>query len=322
MGEVSSREQPGYIVGVDLGGTKIATALLTTEGQVVAKTRMETPVHEGPDVVIERMAQTVREVQLDREIIGVGVGSPGPLNSKTGVILYGPNLPGWENIPLKDKMEARLGTKVLVANDANAAAWGEYVFGAGRGTTNMVYVTVSTGIGAGLILNGELFEGSDSYGGELGHTIVDPNGPQCGCGAVGCWEACASGTAIGKYAAAAIQEKESLIATLAAEEEVPVSAKHVFIAAEQGDVVATEIFEKAIHYLAIGFTNIIHSYNPERIVVGGGVSNVGDFLFNALREKTAQTVMAPYRGTYEIVPASLGNDVGFIGAAALFLGKK
>ena len=310
-----------YIAGVDLGGTKIATALLTTEGHIVERKRLDTLAEEGPDAVIERIAQSVKDVQKGHPILGVGVGTPGPLDSEKGVVLHGPNLAGWTNVPLRDRLQNLLQTEVKVENDANAAAWGEYVFGAGKGTKNMVYITISTGIGSGLVLNGELFVGSNSFAGELGHTMIDPAGPRCGCGNVGCWEACASGTAIGRYARESAQAGQTKMAELAAEEGVPVSAKHVFAAAQLGDTAAQAIVDKTVHYLGIGLANTVHSYNPERIVIGGGVSNVGDFLFDALREKTDSLVMPPYRKTYEIVPAQLGDDVGILGAAALFLGK-
>lgn len=315
-------ENKTYVVGVDLGGTKIATALLTTDGHIIERQRLDTLPEQGHDTVIRRIAQSVRDVQKEHPILGVGVASPGPLDSEKGIVLHGPNLAGWTNVPLKDKLHTHLHTEVKVANDANAAAWGEYIFGAGRGTRNMVYITISTGIGSGLVLNGELFIGTNSFAGELGHTVIDPNGPRCGCGNIGCWEACASGTAIGRYAREAVAAGPTKIAELADQEGVSVSAKHVFEAVRLGDKAADAIFDKAVHFLGIGLANTIHSYNPERIVIGGGVSNVGDLLFDALRNKTEELLMPPYRGTCDIVPAELGNDVGVLGAAALFLGTK
>lgn len=313
------RNKETYVVGVDLGGTKIATGLLTTEGEIVERTRLDTLPEEGVDAVINRMVQSVQDVQKDTDILGIGVGTPGPLDNQKGLVLEGPNLAGWKNVPLRDLLYERLQTKIKVENDANAAAWGEYIFGAGRGTRHMVYITVSTGIGSGLILDGELYTGSRSFAGELGHIMIDPSGPRCGCGNIGCWEACASGTAIARYAHEAIQQGPTLMAQLAEEEGTSVSAKHVFRAAQSGDETAQEIVERTFRYLGIGLANTIHSYNPERIVIGGGVSNVGDFLFDALRERTEELVMPSYRGTYEIVPAELGDDVGILGAAALFL---
>lgn len=315
-------EHKATIVGVDLGGTKIATALLTTDGDVLARVRLDTSSEEGPEAVIRRMCQSVKDVKKEHDILGIGVATPGPLDSEKGVVLHSPNLAGWKNVPLRDELHERLQAEVKVENDANAAAWGEYVFGAGRGTRHMVYITISTGIGSGLVLDGELFTGSCSFAGELGHMLIDPNGPRCGCGNIGCWEACASGTAIGRYAREAAAAGPTKIAQLAAEEGAPISAKHVFAAVRQGDQAAKEIFDKTIHYLGIGLANTIHAYNPERIVIGGGVSNAGNLLFDAIREKTETLVMPAYRGTYRIVPAELSNDVGSIGAAALFLGKK
>lgn len=311
-----------YLVGVDLGGTKIATALLTVEGKIVRRTRMDTLAFEGPEAVIDRIVQSVREVRRDDPIIGVGVGSPGPLDGEKGIILYTPNLPGWKHVPLTSILADQLHTDIRLANDANAAAWGEFVFGAGKGTGNMVYITVSTGIGSGIVIDGNLFVGSRTFAGELGHMIVDPNGPVCGCGNKGCWEACASGTAIGRYASEAVEREKTIIAELATKEGVPPSAKHVFQAVQMGDPVAKDIFDQVVRYLAIGLTNIVHAYNPERIVIGGGVSKAGDFLFEVLRQQTNAMVMPPYEGTFDIVPAKLGDDVGTLGAAALFLRKK
>lgn len=311
-----------YVVGVDLGGTKVATALITTDGDIIKRVRLDTMSEQGPETLINRIAQSVKDVQQGLNILGVGVASPGPLDSDNGVVLYTPNLAGWTNVPLRDKLHAALQSEVKLANDANAAAWGEYVFGAGRGTQNMIYITISTGIGSGLVLNGELFVGTNTFAGELGHTIINPDGVRCGCGNIGCWEACASGTAIGRYAQEAVADGPTKIADLAQEEGVPVSAKHVFEAVQLGDEVAQEIFDKVVHFIGIGLTNTIHAYNPERIVIGGGVSNAGDLLFDAIRKKTDELLMSPYRGTCDIVPAQLGNDVGVLGAAALFLGKK
>lgn len=311
-----------YLIGVDLGGTKVATALISTDGEIIRRLRLDTMSEQGPETLIQRIAQSVQDVQQGHDILGAGVASPGPLDSDKGIVLYTPNLAGWRNVPLRDKLHEALQTEIKLANDANAAAWGEYVFGAGRGTQNMVYITISTGIGSGLVLNGELFVGTNTFAGELGHTIIDPNGARCGCGNIGCWEACASGTAIGRYAREAVAAGPTKMADLAREEGVPVSAKHVFEAVLLGDEAAQRIFDKAVHYLGIGLVNTIHAYNPERIVIGGGVSNAGDLLFDAIRKKTDELLMLPYRGTCDIVPAKLGNDVGVLGAAALFLGKK
>jgi glucokinase len=211
-----------------------------------------------------------------------------------------------------------LGTQVKVVNDANAAAWGEYVSGAGKGAENMVYVTFSTGIGAGIVLDGNLLLGTHSFAGELGHTIIDPAGPLCSCGSRGCWETFASGTAIRESALRLMDSRPSLISEIAGAVNEAVSAKHVFEALRRDDPVAIEVIDRTIQYMALGLVNVIHTFNPDRIVIGGGVSKAGDLLFGELRTKTRELVMEPYRNTFDIVPAGLNDDVGLVGAAALF----
>ncbi|UQZ85483.1 Glucokinase [Paenibacillus konkukensis] len=307
-----------YVVGIDLGGTKIAAALFNSKGEILGRERMETANARTAKEVVQRMIEMIRSVARGLPLSGVGLASPGAVNSKDGIVLHGTNLPEWEQVPLKKWMGEALGVDVQVVNDANAAAWGEYVRGAGKGSENMVYVTFSTGIGAGIVLDGKLLLGSTSFAGELGHNIIQPDGPACSCGNRGCWEVFASGTAIRDAALAFMQSKSSAIAELAAAYGEPVSAKHVFEAYKQADEVAVQVVDRAVHYMALGLANAVHTFNPDRIVVGGGVSKAGDQLFPALREQTDKLVMKPYRGTFEIVPAGLQDDVGLIGAAALF----
>lgn len=307
-----------YVVGIDLGGTKIAAALFDSKGDILNRTRMETGDARTAKEVVQRMIDMIRTVSQGYTLSGVGLASPGAVNSKDGIVLHGTNLPQWDNVPLKKWMGEALGVEVQVVNDANAAAWGEYVRGAGKGSENMVYVTFSTGIGAGIVLDGKLLLGTSSFAGELGHNIIDPAGPECICGNSGCWEMFASGTAIRDTALKLMQSQPSIIAELAAASNEAVSAKHVFEANKQNDPVAAEVVGRAIRYMALGLANAVHTFNPDRIVIGGGVTKAGDQLFPALIAQTEQFVMKPYRGTYEIVPAGLKDDVGLIGAAALF----
>ncbi|MFF2481077.1 ROK family protein [Paenibacillus sp. NPDC058071] len=312
------QNEQSYVVGIDLGGTKIAAALLDGNGMVLKREQLETAGARTAQEVVERMAGLVRSVADGKPLIGVGLASPGAVNSRDGIVINGTNLPEWDNVPLKQWMEADLGVEVQVVNDANAAAWGEYARGAGKGADNMVYVTFSTGIGAGIVMDGKLLFGTHSFAGELGHLTVDPDGPVCSCGRQGCWEAFASGTAIRDAALRHMRERSSLIAELAVASGEPISSRHVFEAAKRGDAVAVEVIDKTTDYMAIGLANAVHTFNPDRIVIGGGVSKAGELLFSALRKKTEECVMKPYRGTYDIVPADLKDDVGIIGAAALF----
>ncbi|MCC3372606.1 ROK family protein [Cohnella sp. REN36] len=307
-----------YVVGIDLGGTKIAAALFDGNGELLQREQMETAGARTAKEVVDRMAGMVRSVSEGRPLAGVGLASPGAVNSRDGIVINGTNLPEWNDVPLKSWMEKELGVPVQVVNDANAAAWGEYVRGAGQGARNMVYVTLSTGIGAGIVMDGELLLGTQSFAGELGHVIIDPDGPVCSCGRRGCWEVFASGTAIRNTALREMRGRASAIAELAAASGEEVSSRHVFEAARLGDPVASEVIGRTIAHMAIGMANAVHIFNPDRIVVGGGVSKAGDLLFPALRDKTEELVMKPYRGTYTIVPAGLKDDVGLLGAAALF----
>ncbi len=306
-----------YVVGVDLGGTKIATALLDRNGKVLRRVRYETTQLKSATEVIECLVQSVNEVRGDLPIVGIGVASPGAVDTKRGIILNGTNLPGWVEIPLQQEMGTRLGIPVKIVNDANAAAWGEYYAGAGKKSKTMVYVTISTGIGSGIVLDGKLLLGSNSFAGELGHTMIGQEGPLCSCGQFGCWEAYASGTSIARFATEAAARKFSLMTELAAKEGTMIGAKHLFKAASLGDPVASEVVDEVTSYIASGLKNVVHTFNPDCIVIGGGVSLAGDDLFTPVLEKTKRLVMEPYRDTFRIVPALLGDDVGVVGAATL-----
>ncbi|WP_342409978.1 ROK family protein [Paenibacillus sp. FSL R10-2778] len=307
-----------YVVGIDLGGTKIAAALFDSKGTVLKRELMETAGARTAKEVVQRMIDMIRSVSEGRPLTGVGLASPGAVNSQDGIVIHGTNLPEWDNVPLKHWMELELGVEVKVVNDANAAAWGEYVRGAGKGADNMVYVTFSTGIGAGIVIDGKLLLGKNSFAGELGHNIIDPNGTECSCGRFGCWEVFASGTAIRDMALRSMESSPSMITELANINGEKITSRHVFEAMALNDPVAVEVIDRSIHYMALGLANAVHTFNPDRIVIGGGVSKAGDLLFPALVEKTELFVMDPYKGTFTIEPAALKDDVGLIGAAALF----
>ncbi|WP_340396931.1 ROK family protein [Paenibacillus sp. FSL E2-0202] len=307
-----------YVVGIDLGGTKIAAALFDSKGTVLKRELMETAGARTAKEVVQRMIDMIRSVSEGRPLTGVGLASPGAVNSQDGIVIHGTNLPEWDNVPLKYWMELELGVEVKVVNDANAAAWGEYVRGAGKGADNMVYVTFSTGIGAGIVIDGKLLLGKNSFAGELGHNIIDPNGTECSCGRFGCWEVFASGTAIRDMALRSMESRPSMITELANINGEKITSRHVFEAMALNDPVAVEVIDRSIHYMALGLANAVHTFNPDRIVIGGGVSKAGDLLFPALLEKTELFVMDPYKGTFTIEPATLKDDVGLIGAAALF----
>jgi glucokinase len=308
------------IIAVDLGGTQLRAALCTADGTVHNRVSKKTRAKRGPEVVLEHIAQTITEIWPAKDKVrAVGISAAGPLDPYNGVVLGSPNLPGWVNIPLRDIMSERLGVPIFVGNDANLAALGEHSFGAGRGYDNMVYMTISTGIGGGIIVDGKLLLGHKGLAGEIGHVVLQPNGPQCGCGNRGCLEALASGTAIGRQAQTLAATGRAPAILAAADGDVMlVSAKSVGLAAAQGDKVALKLLRRAGRYIGIAIANLMHLFNPECFVLGGGVTHTGDLLFKPIRRTARRQVQVPqYVTDTKIVPAALGDDVGLLGALAL-----
>ena len=306
-----------YVVGVDLGGTKISCALSDLEGRVVAQTTIPTLAHEGDNPVLGRIIKTIEMVLEEgnvatNEVAAIGIGSPGPLDAKKGIIVTTPNLP-FKNFQLVQPIEEKFSIPTYLDNDANVAAIAEFMFGAGKGTENMVYITVSTGVGGGAILNGKIYRGSTTNALEVGHTTVFPGGPRCGCGNLGCLEATSSGTAIGKRANEAVSSK---VETSLRDYET-VTSYEVFKEAEKGDAVSKKILDEAFSYLGIGVANIIASFDPDKVIIGGGVSKGGDVLFNKVQEVVNERCFKSMAEYCKIVPAGLGTDAGVLGAVAL-----
>jgi len=314
------------VLGIDLGGTKINTALVDRAGRLVAHDFRETLVGEGPDPVIRRMIDAAREVMARAQVLpdqvkAAGVCAPGPLDLDAGLILSPPNLPGWDRIPLIARISKALGMPAQLENDANAAALGENRFGAGRGTQHMIYVTASTGIGGGLILDGRLYHGASGLAGEIGHQTIMVHGPICGCGNRGCLESLASGTAIARRGRESVARGvPTLMAALAEGDPGRISAKLVAQAAEQGDAEASMIISQAMDFLGIGMANMVNLFNPELIVIGGGLTNLGDALFGPVRRAVERMAFPTAAQAVRIVRAELGDNVGALGAAALALG--
>lgn len=313
------------MLAVDIGGTKILTALVSPSGQVRARHRVETPGR-GVDPVIETVVRSARAVMADggvsaQDVAGVGVGAPGPLDPETGVVFEPPNMEGWYNVPLAALLHERFGLPVFVENDANAAALGEWWVGAGRGVHDLIYLTVSTGIGGGIIIADALVRGVSGTAGEVGHMTIDVDGPPCLCGrSTGCLEVLASGTAIARMAREAVAAgRPTALRRTAGGDVASLGARHVAEAARAGDSLAVEIFERAATSLGVGVANLLNLFNPRRIIIGGGVSKAGDLLFGTVRRvATARAFERPARDA-EIVPAALGDDVGAVGAAAVAL---
>lgn len=308
-----------YVVGVDLGGTKISTALSDLEGKIINQTTIPTDAHEGEVPVLNRIINSIEKVVNDsavsyEDIKGIGIGSPGPLDAKQGIIITTPNLP-FKNFNLVKPISEKFGVPVFLDNDANVAAIGEFMFGAGKGAENIVFFTVSTGVGGGAILNGKVYRGHTSNALEIGHITVAPHGPRCNCGNVGCVEATSSGTAIAKRAHEALSTKVET--SLRKYENV--TSYEVFVEAAAGDPVAKDIIDDAMNYLGIAVANAVSIFDPEYVIIGGGVSKAGDVVFDTVRKVVNKRCFKSMAESVKIVPAGLGTDAGLIGAVALAL---
>lgn len=341
------------VVGVDLGGTHIRAAVVRG-ATLLSRVGLLTGEQPTPQRVIPRMYAAVQQALGEAgiplaQVAGIGIAAPGPLDNRTGVIYSPPNLPEWESIPLRDLFVDHFHVPTCVEHDANAAAWGEYLFGAGRGCKHMVYLTVSTGIGGGVIIDGKMVEGATGTAGELGHMTIDWQGERCTCGNYGCLESLSSGTAIARQAQEALrvgQGNELLVFVHTmhhhadgvrdpsvisrqeqgeqrdehvspVEEQLPVTARTVALAAEAGIPLARTIITTAAQALGAGLVNIIYIFNPERIILGGGVTQMGSLLLEpALRIVQERTMRVPGEAV-RVLLAELEPNAGLIGAGAL-----
>jgi glucokinase len=318
-----------YYVGIDLGGTNIKGGVVSEDQQVLSRVSIPTEAPQGPDHVIRLMAGLVDRVIAEagvsrKDIVGVGIGSPGSMSHTLGIIIKPPNLPGWVNVPLRDRIKELTGLPTNLENDANAAAWGEFWAGAGRGTRHMVMFTLGTGVGGGIITDGHLLRGHFDNGAELGHMFVQPGGRLCGCGQRGCLEAYASAFYTGKRAQEAIEagEPSSLAETL--KKTGQVTSEDVVNAAARGDALAARIWDETCYYLAVACVNMQHATNPQRILMAGGMTHAGEkALLDPIRKHAAEMTWKAADDLPEIIFASLGNDAGMIGAAgAAWLAKQ
>jgi glucokinase len=302
---------------IDLGGTRVRAASAACMTLRLTHRREEpTEIEGGPDGVIAQMVRLGRSVlEESGEAARVGVSALGPLDSRSGVVYSPPNLPGWKMVPLAARLEQALGLPTTIVNDANAAALGEFYAGSGRGHRNMVYFTISTGIGGGVIADGRLLEGSCGMGGELGHMTIDRHGPICNCGNVGCLEVLASGTSIARRFNERLSAGERSIVS---EWTVgrPATAADVSRGAQLRDPLASAIFTDAAECIGVGVVNAIHVFNPELVVLGGGVAQAPG-LFDIVRSMVERYAQPAPRRAARIVPAELRGDEGLIGAAAV-----
>ncbi len=312
---------PPYLIAVDLGGTQIRAALCDPQGQILRRIARPTLAAEGPAAVIGRLEEaiaTAMEGTPADQIAGIGIGAPGPLNPISGIILEAPNLPGWVNVPLRNMISARFGLPTFLGNDANLAGLAEYTFGAGRGRPDMIYLTISTGVGSGIIVDGKMVLGAHGLGAEAGHIIVDPKGPRCGCGHNGCLEAFASGTGIARHVVSRIKAgKKTRITKMVGDDLNKVDARVVSEAAKLGDKLAIQALQRAGKYLGIGIASLLRLFNPTMIVLGGSVTKAGPLLFDPMWAAIKEYAPAIYWEGLAVAQAALGDDVGLLGAAAL-----
>jgi len=313
------------VLGIDLGGTKILTAVTDSQGKMLSRDHSITPAEKGHEAIIRSILESAHRALkqagvASSGICAIGVGAAGISNPEAGILFTSPNLPGLRDVPLRDVMQERLGKKTFLINDANAAALGEFYFGAARGARNFIYVTLSTGIGGGIVIDGKIYTGAIGAAGEVGHMTIDDNGPICNCGNKGCWETLASGTALAREAKHRIKERVRTSILDYAEGDVEkVTAQVIHSAAEQGDSLAKELIARTGYYVGVGLANLINIFNPELIVIGGGLSNIGDMLLKPAFKTAGERAYKEAFQAVRFASAELGRNSGVLGAAAFAL---
>jgi len=309
-------------VGIDLGGSKILAAVVDPRGEIVSRDESVTPATKERDAIIQSIVDSahraLRQAALAiSDICAVGVGAAGISNPEAGILFSSPNLPSLRNVLLRDIMQERLGKKTFLINDADAAAFGEFCFGAGRGVRNFIYITLSTGIGGGVVIDGKIYSGAIGAAGEVGHMTIDDNGPICNCGNRGCWETLASGTSLVKEARKRIVGGVRTSILEYAEGDIEkVTPQAIQGAAQQGDSLAKELIARTGYYVGVGLANLINIFNPELIVIGGGLSNIGDMLLKPAFKVAGERAFKEAFQAVRFASAGLGPNSGVLGAAA------
>ena len=315
-------DRPALYGAIDLGGTKLRSLVADGEGRVLARDTRASLTEEGLEAVLGRIVESLDAALAGAgatrgELTVVGVASPGAVDAARGIVPNAPQLPGWQEVPLAELMEQRLGVPVRLENDATAAALGEHRFGAGRGRQQMLYLTLSTGVGGGIIINGEMYGGKSGAAGELGHVIIDPDGPPCGCGARGHLESFASGRAIARRGEELVRKGESLLLSRLRQEEGPLTAEMMRRAAELGDAASREVFREVGHYLGIALASFVNIFNPEVIVIGGGVAQAGDLFMEQAESTMRSLAMTQPLRDVRLARSELGDLAGAMGMLAV-----
>ena len=308
-------------IGIDVGGTNVKIALVDSKGKIIYSNSIPTRAEMGYEYTINNMKEAITELIKEtksdpKNIESIGFGFPGQIDYQKGIVRLAPNIPGWVDVPIAEIMEKEFGIPTRVDNDVRCAALGELNYGAGQGCDNLICITVGTGIGSGLVINGKLVRGASNAAGEIGHIKLDMNGgPLCGCGDRGCLEAFASGPSIVALAEEYIKGgKSTKYRELANPDITPYIVSE---AAKQGDPVAKRIFTIVGEYIGIGLASVVNLLNPEKIIIGGGVAAAGDLLLTPIKESLVKRAMPIAGSAVEIVPAQLGNSAGVIGASLL-----
>jgi len=314
-----------YLLGLDIGGTKLSAVLADRKGHILHTLKQPTCAQQGPQAVLDKIFDMLQHLMLKssisaQDVACLGVSCPGPVDTKTGVIHNPPNLPGWSGVPLKKLLEDKFGILTRFENDANAAALAEMRFGAGTGYKNLVYLTMSTGIGGGIIIDGKLYRGAHGKAGEVGHQTLIPFGPLCGCGKRGCLEALCSGVALTKRMQEAVKRNpESLMLKLVEGRVEDLDPQILIRAAKEGDRLALEIWDRAGYFLGWGLANLVNILDPEIFILGTIAIYAGELLLKPAREALAREVFDKTQPPPPLVPAKLGAQIGDYGALAIAL---
>jgi len=314
-----------FVIGIDIGGTNYRIALADAQGNLINRNAEPTRSWESSEIGLDRIKETIRQttsgIDFSR-VKAITVSAGGPLDLRTGVLLTPPSLPAWRDVPIKTSLEEAFRIPVWVENDADLAALGEQRFGAGKGCDRLIYITVSTGIGGGIIHNGRILTGSTLSVAEIGHMVVDPNGPVCNCGGKGHLEPLASGTAIARIAGEKITQGETSTLSHLCEGDISVlTAEMVTEAARNGDSLANEVIQSAGKYLGMAIASLVHLFDPQVVIIGGGVSNAGGLILEPIRKSMDACLMADFVGRTRVVQSELGDNSGIMGAVAFALDK-
>jgi glucokinase len=310
-----------FLIGIDMGGTNVRMGIVTPEGKVLKKAQYRTDVSKGGLALFEQLVSNLKDLirenfRESNQLIGIGIGVAGPIDMKKGLIMEPPNLPALKGFPLGDFLSEKISSPIAIENDANAFTLGEGWVGAAKGCKHYCGITLGTGVGGGIVVAGKILHGARGTAGEVGHMVINPKGPLCGCGGRGCLEVYASGTGIRRMALEAIEKgKGKGILKWSGRDPQQMTSESIFKAAQSGNVTAKKIFNEMGRYLGLGLINLIHLFNPEKIVIGGKVSRAWDYFIGSVMEIVQERSMKGPSEKLQIVKAERGDDAGILGAA-------